>query len=58
MDRATARILELYARGLTTREIAARLCVEHATVLAALAATMREHGATSVLELAVLVVRG
>lgn len=57
LDRATKRVLELAARGLTTAEIAERLDVRPEQVRDRLAVAMAELGATSKLEAIVVAMR-
>jgi DNA-binding NarL/FixJ family response regulator len=54
LDRATVRVLELMARGLTTRETAERLDTTPERVRAVLAEAMAQLGARSPLEAVVL----
>lgn len=57
MERATARILTLAARGLTTAEIAARLDVDVSTIRERLREAQAALGARSKLETVVLALR-
>jgi DNA-binding CsgD family transcriptional regulator len=57
LDRATLRVLAWRARGLTTREVAARLDTTPERVRAELAEAMARLGARSPLEAVVLAIR-